>query len=48
MKLALWPQEMKDFDVQGAAYLVGCKSDLDTEVPTDESYNLLRLTRPVI
>jgi GTPase SAR1 family protein len=36
VNLAHWLQEIKDFDVQGAVYLVGCKSDLDTEVPTDE------------
>ena len=34
--MAHWLQEIKDFDVQGAVFLVGCKSDLDTEVPTDE------------
>lgn len=36
MNLAHWLQEIKDFDVQGLVYLVGCKSDLDIEVPTDE------------
>jgi hypothetical protein len=28
--------EIKGFDVQGQIYLVGTKSDLDIEVPTDE------------
>jgi GTPase SAR1 family protein len=36
VSLVNWLQEIKDFDVQGAVYLVGCKSDLDIEVPTDE------------
>lgn len=36
VSLTHWLQELKDFDVQGGVYLVGCKSDLDIEVPTDE------------
>ena len=28
--------EINKYDVQGQIYLVGCKSDLDTVVPTDE------------
>jgi hypothetical protein len=31
-----WLGEVKNFDVQGQVYLVGCKSDVDIEVPTDE------------
>ena len=31
-----WLDEIIKFDVQGQIYLVGCKSDLDIEVPTDE------------
>lgn len=31
-----WVDEIRNFDVQGQVYLIGCKSDLDIEVPTDE------------
>lgn len=30
-----WLDEIKNFEVQGTVYLVGCKSDLDVNVPTD-------------
>lgn len=35
VNLPHWLDEIKGFDVQGQIYLVGCKSDLDIEVPTD-------------
>ena len=34
--LSHWVDEINKYDVQGQIYLVGCKSDLDTVVPTDE------------
>ena len=37
--LVMWLDELRNFDVQGQVYLVGCKSDLDIEVPTDEILN---------
>ncbi len=36
MNLPRWLDEIKGYGVQGLIYLVGCKSDLDIQVPTDE------------
>lgn len=36
VNLPRWLDEIKGYDVEGQIYLVGCKSDLDAEVPTDE------------
>ena len=33
--LSFWISEIEKYDVKGQVYLVGCKSDLDTVVPTD-------------
>ena len=36
VNLTHWLDQIKGFDVQGQIYLIGCKSDLDANVPTDE------------
>ena len=33
--LGHWVDEITKFDVKGQVYLIGCKSDLESEIPTD-------------